>query len=371
MQRLPRIDAWGLMIIVIAGLLLACTSERSIESNGEERSFVYVSIQQDTVVTIIFDADADTIIDSIRIPEWIGAPYVYADPRRPVVALTTAELRMFRGAEPLPQSIDYYRFAGLGFIEDPDWIVASVSGCLPGGGRTAAYNATDLSQVYSDTLGLLNAQVCEEQGLLFGISSPCDPAEGPIFSLFASYDYGNRRVVETWSIDPDSSGRPPSLWRFRVHPDGRRLYVTTSTRQSHVLVCYDLRERVIIWRQPIVATLGEPRVTPDGKEVWYPDPGWGTPDPYDLVETVTVFDADNGTVLSEISLKDYRVGGEVPVTPRVVRFLPSGKKAYVLGAFNNPGPLLIIDVPSREVIKSFWQEDWRWLFDMDLGPAVD
>ena len=253
--------------ILLTASALSCVSERTVEPKGEARSFVYVSIQQDTVVTIIFDADADTVIDSIRIPEWMDAPLVYADPYRPLVALTAAELRMFHCAEPLPQRLDDYRFSGLGFTEDRDWILASVSGCLPGGGRTAAYNATDLSQVYSDTLGLLRPQECEQQGVLFGISSPCDTADGPIFSLFASYDYRNRRVVETWSIDPDSSGRPPSLWRFRVHSDGRRLYVTTSTHHSHVLVCYDLQERAIIWQQPISTTLGEPRVTPDGKEV--------------------------------------------------------------------------------------------------------
>jgi len=358
-------------VVLLTALALGCTSERSVEPNGEERSFVYVSLQQDTVVTIIFDADADTIVDSIRSPEWNDAVRVIADPVNPVFALipyAADELWLYPAGRTQPLGCFSFPYSPVAFVHSPDFVIGSRSGCS-GTGSTALYRPPEMSLVFMDTVGLTWPRADEERGLIFGLADSCTETGGLLSSKIGAYDYLNRCFVRTWDIDPDGDGVANQVWRFELDAPRQRVYVTTDSAGIPSLVCHDVRQDVLIWQKPVFAVVGNPRVTPDGSEVWYPEPGGGTQGQRDRTETITIFDSETGTVLTVMDLKEYRVPGHGPVRPRVIRFLPSGDKAYVLCGFNSPGPLLVVDVRTRSVTQSFWQDTPRWPYFMDLGPG--
>lgn len=221
--------------------------------------------------------------------------------------------------------------------------------------------------LFTDTIGLAKLHVNDKRGLVFGLAYSCNDRGGLIHSNIGAYDFVERKLYRIWTIDADSTGIGYFIDRFGMHPDGRHVYVTPRERGSPAFLCYDLDEERIVFEQWDVAAGGSPRVTPDGGEVWLPGATW---DPYPFVTgLITVLDATSGSVLDVISLDAYRSPGVISLTPREIRFHPSGKKAYVLCGGNGPGALLVIDVRTRSVVKSFWHEDRRWPFDIDLGPA--
>ncbi|HUU44707.1 MAG TPA: hypothetical protein VM118_03150 [Acidobacteriota bacterium] len=209
------------------------------------------------------------------------------------------------------------------------------------------------------SLPLTQLQVDPKRGLVYGLVGECNDEWTLIRSNFGAYDYRNRRIEKVWKVNPDTSGRGYYLIAYHLNAERRLLYAAARTPRGYRLVCYDLDREEVVFEFPI--PLGRlPRLTPDGKELWIPNY-------YD--ENITIYDAEDGEFLDVISLSDYRPLGTHGATPLMIRFLPSGDKAYVTCGSDTPGPLLVIDVQKREVTKAFFVDELRYPVFLDVGPA--
>ena len=360
---------WHRVVILGASLALGfwqgCTQERGLEP-GPPKYYAYVSIIQDTSVIIMIDMDADTIVDSIRDPDWFELS-IAADDRGPRCAVWELfRVQLFRGGETSPYGVVNTSGGSHGFTHNPDYLLNSRGGR---GGVVSQeinfYDAVDLSVVYSDTFGLERPIIHEDEGLVYGLSSLATDDGTLIREDLAAYDYINRRIHRIWVINPDSLEKPYDLSHFTVDAAGRRLYATVNATTEYRLICYDLIADTLIFWNSIYRPFGDVRLTPNGREVWYADPGDGThlgggP------ETITIYDSETGAVLDVISTTALRPRPSLTIDPWKIRFHPSGEKAYVLCNPSLYGPVLVIDVSTRQVTKTFWIQDHRWMWDLEV-----
>jgi hypothetical protein len=229
------------------------------------------------------------------------------------------------------------------------------------------YSLPALSIVHSDTISLKALRLDRERGLAYGVTTYAETPGAPYFRTeLCAYDYVKRQPHHCWNILPDSTGRGYDVGRFALHPDGRRAYFGGGN--SHFF-CYDLVDDRVLFDVPVYSPYGYPEVSPDGREVWKPEEGLNrSTDP----GTITIYDAYSGAVKDVIDLNEYRIRPLKPIRPSRVCFTPSGKKAYVL-CYGEAGPVLVLDVATREVIKSFYfrtgEIPERRMSRMDIGPA--
>jgi len=135
------------------------------------------------------------------------------------------------------------------------------------------------------------------------------------------------------------------------------------------LFCYDLEEDSAIFDVPIYAPYGGIRVSPDGQEVYFTDPG-ALPD-FDGPPYIFIYDAYEGTLLDEISLADLDTSHAAPrpLFAYDIRFHPAKPKTYVLcGSNKGMGPILVIDTNEREITKWFFPKLDHRPRSIDIGP---
>jgi hypothetical protein len=368
----------GLIVLAIAvgmslGLLGGCSKERPL-NGGTERHRVYLSAQDEPAVLFIFDGDADSLIDSLRMPsEWFNIFSVVCDQAKPLFATqSSGMMRMYRGGSVEPLVTADLASVVVGLDSRRDLLISSVGEV---NGTIAPllriYRLSDMALLYSDTIGL-NTQTSLDRGrgLAYGIAYWSEiPGGGVFWTKLCAYDYVNRKLRRFWNILPDSTGTGYGIRRFVIHPDGRRAYLATERADGARLVGYDLEHDRAIFDLPVSGQWGEPTVSPDGRVVYYPDQGFD--DDHDP-ETITYFDATTGSILGVIDLHPYRAIPSVPVRPWEIRLIPGTDKAHV-SCWSRGGTLLVIDMGTREVLKAFYFGIDRnrpqiptWL---DVGPA--
>lgn len=359
----------GVALLAALGLSVSCAKERPTAPHaGSWR--VYVTAFGWTPQVYVFDAEADTLLGTVSQPSGWGDYQIICDPVAPSYAtVRSANARFYRSAENSPYREESLLTVGLAYDSQRELLIGSVGGHgVVGGSRFRVYGHDDLSVLFSDTFGIGEViRLNHQRGLAFGVTVYQVIPGGPDYRTeLCSYDYVNRRFNRCWNILPDSTGRGYDIPRFALHPDGRRVYLTGG--KTH-LFGYDLIEDRVFFDVPVYGPFGEPAVSLDGREVWYPEGGidlWTDPG------TITIYDASNGAVKHTIELNGYRVKPNRPVRPTYIRFVPPGDKAYVV-CRGEQGPVLIIDTRSREVIKSFYLRSGLdpelFISRMDIGPA--
>jgi DNA-binding beta-propeller fold protein YncE len=216
----------------------------------------------------------------------------------------------------------------------------------------------ELEVEFEDTLPLALMQVDSERGLVYGMVLRCLSPRRLSFTGFGSYDYLNQKIDDTWTINPDSNGKSSYVASYHVNAARRRLYAVARTSEGFRLICHDLDQKTNVFEFPLDWGK-EPRLTPDGLELWLPNHS---------DESISVHDAEDGTLLAVIDLSDYGGTGRSPVAPTHIRFVPDGSKAYVTSSYA-PAPLLVIDTKERSVKKAFFADGRRYPTSLDIGPA--
>jgi hypothetical protein len=363
MHKFRRI-ALGVAFVGLTSML-ACSNKGGVDPKPAPDSRVYVSMSDFPPRVYIFDGETDTLVDSIMLPENWSGPLIATDPTSARIVISRHPLaRVYEGPamkEPVAE-LDFgiHRFV---FTQHPSYLLGSDGFDQCGEPETLiAVNPVTIGTAFVDTIGLLGELVVDnENGLVYGLRYSCNEFGTSIESNLGAYDYVERRFHREWTIRSEVDDDDYFIAAFDLHPDGRRLYAAASTPHGFVLICYDLDEREVLFEIPVFTAAGQPRL-----EVWYPEPGQSQ---LEFPEIIRVFSAATGASLAEIPLSDYRTQERYKVSPRYMRFLPSGDKLYVSCGSDLPGPLLVIDTKSRSVVNSFFLDGRFKPMYVRVGPA--
>ena len=198
-------------------------------------------------------------------------------------------------------------------------------------------------------------QIDARAGLVYGLVTYPIEGGGSGRDLIA-YDY-RQHLRRIWRVRPDGPDSWASWIRtFHLHPDGRRIYFATYTKNGSEILCYDLQREEVVFRGPARSGFEWVRVTPDGGEVWVSEPG----DPWDdfgpRYHKIAVLDADNGSLKAEIPTDTLALRPEFPWTavPQQIRFVPGSSKAY-LATYDEQGGveprLAVLDTKGHRIEK--------------------
>ena len=119
----------AIVVLVLLGLVQACTSRRGTDPKPVSGSRVYVEIMEEPLKLLMIDGDADTIVDSIALPgDWDLVP-VTADPLTPRVAVIwVGSLHIYRAGQTEPEGVFNIPSTEVAFTDEQDLMVGSWGG---------------------------------------------------------------------------------------------------------------------------------------------------------------------------------------------------------------------------------------------------
>jgi hypothetical protein len=189
-------------------------------------------------------------------------------------------------------------------------------------------------------------------------------------SEYIGYDYVNHRIHDTWQPRPEGlRGINP---RYDLHPDGTRMYQVAGGSDPSIL-CYNLQTETVEFRvSGPYSGLDYLQITPDGQQLYITQPGgFGIPPIY---RKMRVLDADNGTLIAEISLDTLKPPGNfLPAFPKQIRFVPGTMKGYLAEGEKSqglPGRVAVIDREQLRIttILDFEFGGYHTEFNMEVVP---
>jgi len=204
----------------------------------------------------------------------------------------------------------------------------------------------------------------EEDSLIYGV------IDHALDSIIA-YNYVTRRIHQTWPVR-NKFGDPIFLRHIDVHPNGKRVFFLGSDNVDPfgMFGCYDLPSSSLMYTyRQLFTDFGDVKVSPDGRDVYVTDPG-GSLMPYPAPGTVYVFDADNGSYITGISLYGLGTYPGNPLPAFWMVFAPTGGYVYVSAGDPTKahGTVLTIDTDERRVINLTWPELWHIPMKVVVGP---
>lgn len=119
---------------------------------------------------------------------------------------------------------------------------------------------------------------------------------------------------------------------------------------------------------------GHCRVSPDGAEVWYTDPGTPHPAFEQGPGVIVILYALTGTVLDTIQTTGFYADSLKPLAVQNILFVPGkdakGTKVYVNCGSSTRGaqPLLMINYETREIEKALFADLTKLAEFIDIAP---
>jgi DNA-binding beta-propeller fold protein YncE len=363
------------LALVTLGLFSMCADERPTSTVSTAARFYVTAYGGDPPLLFVFDTNNDSLIDTLPQSRDWGDFQIACDPDEPRFLVNHGrDAKLYSDGGSMAVWHDSLPTVYAAFDSRRNLLVGTRGSF---GGVIApllnVYDPISRAVQYSDTIPLaIHFRLDRARGLAYGIVTyELTPTGDPdLRQELCAYDYINRQVHRCWSVLPDTSGRGLLIRQFTLHPDSKRAYITAeSTDGSSQLVGLDLANGTHFFNVAIYRPWGEPAISPDGTEVWYPERGLDlSSDP----ETITIYNASTGDVKGQIDLGGYRPLPNRPIRPAHIRFVPSGEKCYV-SCYGPGGPVLVIDVARHEVTKVFklftGSSPERIVSQADMGPA--
>lgn len=349
----------------VAGVM-SCARERGL-SPPALATALHLVLAGEPVTVVSINTDDDSVFNTLILPESWDHALVAADIATPRVLLSyNYDVRFYSDIDDVAPVTFVSPTARLAFTREPDVVIGSNGS--EGGvteGQLNIFRPPGFSISHVDSIGMLEYWVAPESNIIAGITG-YDNLGGPPFSYRVHvYDYVEQQTIRLRELT-SSSGASLMLWRCGVSPGGDRVYLGASHPEGIELVCYSPGLDSVLFSVPVNVPYGDPRVTPNGREVWYPDMGLPA---LQQLEAVRVFDSQTGHKLADIDLSPFRFSPNRRVIPLQIRFTPDGEKAYVLSQ-DYGGPLIVIDTQSRDVIDVIVTDTTKLLFQMDAGGVV-
>jgi len=345
--------------------VFSCAKKSSKPVPAEYLLYVASSWGLDEAKIFIIDTEVDSIIDSMVHPGhsvWVAAS---PDGRYFSCSGYDQHIRVYHASD--------YSFAGeLGGYWRPIFAanIGEIVSFSPSGTTHQGYD--DFSILHETSIALHYVRPCPSKDYCYGTTSF---GEGNVDSTrLTFYDLRERQIAQMWPVfsRPGGGGKYYSIFRYHLSPDGSRFYaIATSTGYGPKFFCYDLPGDSVAFEVSRYPGTGYVQVSPDGREVWVTDPGV----PSIFIPTpgmIFIYDAHNGSLLHEISLRDLDTvthNRPEPLYAFEVRFHPTKPKAYVgCGGQFMPGPVLVINTETYEIIKWFLPDFKHIPLSIDIGP---
>lgn len=366
-----------LLVLVVAwagASVFSCSKDRSTTpTTAKSRVYVTVENNPPPPTLLIFDAETDSLVDSLKPPIDGFTTKVTCDPSAPrfIVSRNSTIWAYAGGGASFLGQFDaragyfaYYTKAG----ELVGSTGSSMGVVRP---HLQVLDAQSLAAKYEDTIGLATqVEIDNSRGLFYGISYQGDSSGEPASrSVLCAYDLVHREFHDCWEIRDSSSDEEYYLIRFAISPDGGIAYLVAFLSNTVRFVGLDLDSKSIFFDRPVYPTGGVPEVTPDGRHVWLPI---GADGPDSEVDRIHVFNATTGQLESTIDLRPYRYLPYVAIKPGHIRFTPDGTKAYVM-CVRFGAPMLVIDTDTYAVRKTWYADSeaprTHRFQSIDIGPA--
>jgi len=367
MRNLSR---YVVAVIIACGLLaagLSCAKKSTKPKPVKYRLYTSGPWQQANGATYIFviDTESDSVIDTLWYQGDDAFLVLKPSPDGRYLGVTGGEpyARLY-DPETLSLLHEFSFRHRMVFLPQLGLIVGTGSSGI----KMYDYNTFEL--VDEDTLCAYYPQVSPNQTAIYGLI-PYYPS-GPDSTGFVVFDCKERKIRQLWHRFSRSNGTSHRvIFNYHVHPDGRRVYGTSGTLDGTRLFCYDLLADSTIFEYAIFGPFGHARVSPDGKEFYFTDPG--VPGIDYTPGKIFIFDADNGSLLDEISLQDLDTTGyrPKPLYAYDICFHPILPKVYVTCGDNMRGmsTILVIDTQKREIIKWIFPNDDHFTRFVEIGPV--
>jgi DNA-binding beta-propeller fold protein YncE len=186
------------------------------------------------------------------------------------------------------------------------------------------------------------------------------------------YNYLSTQAVDSIVMEPrpQSAGSGFQIFDFAFSLSGERLYALGWVDRENFFIGYDLETRQTLFLQPIYASLGSCKVTPDGREVWVTefDPSYG--DLPSWPQAISIFDAITGTLVDTVSTFGIDPNPYKALAPREIRILPDGSKTYVScgDIFKGTQPVLVINTTTRRIERLIFGDFKTPAWWIDVAP---
>jgi hypothetical protein len=195
-------------------------------------------------------------------------------------------------------------------------------------------------------------------------------SSGPDSTFLVTYDYRNKEICETWFIK-DDDGNWINIFDFTLRSSDQRVYFSGGTDlYGNYRGSYDLETEELVFFEPDYSHMGDLKLTPDGKDLYRVYPGY--PEEPFIPATIFIYDADDGTYLTGISLYGYNPVPYIPLYPEEIAFTPTGEKAYITtgSIWHYDGTVVVVDTWKREVIKLIKPDLGYYHWKIVIGPKL-
>jgi len=349
---------------LVLSLMAACATERGLDPQ-RVKYLLYAGMQSAQGGHIaIYDTDADTLYDSIPGDFATYPGSVVASPDGQYLAVSR-ELWNAKTATPIGTFSHIHDPFDPLFVPDTNLFIGRWRDSL------RIYEIPSLTLLNNLEQDIQFPQWIPGTSRIIG-TDQYRPYTGPGPDKLVIFEYKTRTVVDSlMGYDAALSGF--DLFRHTVSRDGRRVYVLAAkSGEGGFVVCLEIQTRRVVFQQPVSVIGGDCEESPDGHELWITQSiGGGISGPPSLGQ-VLILAAQTGAPLDTIptvGLNPDRPESE-PLALNTIEFLPDGLKAYINSAWPLwPGPIVVIDTQTREVVKILYGEYRRFPISISLAPV--
>ena len=350
----PALHKAAVVLLTALGLALACASERGMDPEPE-RYRLYVSTTSWNSRVYVVDTETDSLIDSTMATDGSTA---WGD-------VTPDGRYVLRHSYPLCTEV--LDAATLTKVKDLPGCALFPAFAIDDGLILGTHSTGQIDIISYPELSLADTDTIVLEGNPRTRRPLVDPSRDLVyFALFygegqvdrvelLAWDYVRRQIQDQWDLPVN---------RFTIAPGTSRLYAIV----GNAVLSYDLSSRTVLWQQPILTEFGCVQLTPDGRELWRSDRG-NVFFPR-ISGYVYIHDPQSGVVTDSISLFGY-LSETAPLPGGEIVFTPDGRKAYVATSHisYSAGPVLVIDVATREVLKLLFDDFRHYPDHLSIGPA--
>ncbi len=314
---------------------------------------LYVAMDEPTPGVYVFDTKTDSLIDSVLTPgSMVFDVSVSPDGHYFTANMGGGTIRLFE-ASTMQLLAELPGYGSGEFLGNSNELLIRGQGSI-----VSIYLLPSLSLKYSGPPGVpYNARPTRSGRAFYGVWSA---------DSLVLVDIDSLRIARKWQI---ILADIQILRKCDVDREATLLYGLAETSIGNLFYIYDLEGDSVASQFSLEGSLGDVRVHPQGHEVWVVD---ADPNPFGsgFPDVIYVFDADKGTLLYSVSLRQVLTPLGIPPDAHGLEFTPDGSAVYVrTGYFGvQEGSVIHIGTKTKRITKVLFPKFDRLPTSIAIGP---